>query len=338
MRILRYTIRRVILSVPVLLGVTLVTFFTTRVMPGNPVDRIIHALVATPEMRAAVLARYGYDQPIHVQYVAYLGQISHGDFGLSFTTGHNVFDDISQRLMPTFELTTYSLVVAIGLAIPLGFLAALKEKSIIDHAIRVLCVFGVAAPAFWMAIVLVYTFFYRLHWAAPPIGRISLSVGPPTHITGFYTMDALLTRNWQALFASLGALLLPVATLGLGALAPIARMVRGEALEVMSSDYVRAARALGLNSATILRHHVLKNTLLPVITLIGTIFGYMLGGVVVVESVFSWPGLGFYAYNAAAGSDYPAVQGFVLYTTIVYIIIFLALDILYVFLDPRIRY
>jgi peptide/nickel transport system permease protein len=338
MRILRYIFRRLLLSIPVLLGVTIATFVTTRLMPGSPVERMVHALDATPEQMQALMAHYGYDKPVYVQYVRYLRDITRGDFGVSFTTGKNVFEDINSRLMPTFELTIYSLIVAMGIGIPLGLLAALKQNSAIDHAVRVLSVIGVAAPAFWVAMLLVYIFFAKLHWAAPPIGRLPALMTPPDHITGFYTLDAVISRNWPALRASFRALILPVATLGLGALAPIARMTRNEAVEVMSSRFVITARALGLDRRAVLQHHVLKNTLLPVLTLSGIIFGYLLGGVVVVESVFSWPGLGFYAFNAASGSDYPAVQGFALYTSIIYISIFLILDILYAFLDPRIRH
>jgi ABC-type dipeptide/oligopeptide/nickel transport system permease component len=336
-RVLRYTVRRVLMSVPVLLGVTLVTFLTTRALPGNPVDRITNALVSSDEMRQELLKRYGYDKPVYVQYFSYLKQIAHGDLGLSFITGHNVYDDIRQRVIPTLELTTFALLVAVGLGIPLGLLAGLKQNSVIDHAVRVISVFGVAAPAFWLAMLLVFVFFYKLHWVGPPMGRLPVSVAPPAHITGFYTIDSLLTGNWPALIGSVRVLILPVLTLGLEALAPIARMTRAEALEVLSSSYVQTARALGLSYRTTLRHHVLKNTLLPVITLIGVILGYLLGGVVVTETVFSWPGLGLYAFNAAAGADHPAVQGFVLYVTAAYVLVFLVLDIVYAFLDPRIR-
>lgn len=336
-RILSYLLRRLVFVVPVLLGVTLLTFVTTRLIPGNPIDRIVDAITGE-QARQELIKQYGFDQPVHVQFVRYLRDIASGKFGRSFNTGQDVFDDLRQRVFATLELTFLSMLLAIVIGIPFGVLAALRRNSIIDHLLRVVSVGGVSVPSFWLGIILIYIFFSELRWVPAPIGRISVSLAPPIHITGLYTIDALLTGNWTVFRSAVGSLVLPAVTLGLGALAPIARHTRSAMIEVLRSDYVRMARALGLPTPVIVRHHALKNALLPVITMIGVVFGYQLGGVVLVETVFSWPGLGFYAFQAATGKDYYAIQGFVLYATLVYMLIFLALDALYVLLDPRIEY
>lgn len=323
--------------VPVLLGVSIVSFLLTRALPGNPIDTMV-APWASQGVRDALTQRYGLDQPIYVQYVRFIGNLAHGDLGVSFTTSKPVIHDIADRWSATFELSTCSMVVAIGLGLPLGLVTAWRRNSWLDHVGRVVSVMGVSLPVFWTGIILIYVFFVELGWVPPPIGRIGVLVPGPYRITGFYLIDSILTGNFETAIASLRQLILPVVALAFSAMAPIARMMRSEAIEVLESDYIRAARSFGLPEHTIFLRHVLKNALLPVVTMIALVYGYLLGGVVLAEKIFSWPGLGLYAFNAAVSADYPALLGFTLLMALSYSVVFLALDLVYAFLDPRIRY
>jgi ABC-type dipeptide/oligopeptide/nickel transport system permease component len=219
-----------------------------------------------------------------------------------------------------------------------GLAAAVWRNSVVDHLARLLAVSGVAIPNFWLGLMLIYLFFYLSHVMAAPTGRIDPLINPPLQITGLYTVDALLTLNWTAFVASAGALLVPVIVLAFPAMAPIARITRSSMIEALDSDFARAARSLGIAERTVVMKYCLKSALLPIVTYAGIVYGFLLGGSVLVENIFAWPGLGQYAYNAISSADYPAVQGFILYATTIYILIFLALDVAYVFLDPRIRH
>jgi peptide/nickel transport system permease protein len=333
----RYLLRRLLLVVPALLGVLFITFALTRIIPGNPIDRIVGFFV-TDQRRAEILHEYGLDQPYYIQFVRYMGGLAHGDLGTSFLTSRPVVDDLRQRFPATLELTVYAMVFAVLVAVPLGVAAAVWKDSWVDHLGRMLSVIGVSMPVFWLGLVLVYLFFFRLEVAPPPIGRLEPSVVAPPAVTGLVTIDALLAGELPALWSALRVLALPAFVLGFAAMAPLARMARSGMVEALDSPYVRAARALGLSTRTVVTRHALKNALLPVVTMIAVVFGYQLGGVVLIESIFSWPGLGQYAFNAAANADYPAIQGFILYATTIYILLFLAVDVLYAVLDPRVRY
>ncbi len=328
--------RRLILLIPVLLGVTVVTFTLTRIIPGNPIDLMVSPL-ASQETRDKIAENAGLNDPLWVQYFRYIGGVSRGDFGDSFVTNQPVLDDLTSRFMPTFELTLFAMLLAMLLAVPLGIASAVWQGTWIDHVSRLLAVFGVAMPVFWVSLVAIYVFFFVLHWLPAPQGRISVMIPPPDSITGLFTIDALLTGNWQAFKSSVQSILMPAAVLAFAAMAPLARMTRASMIEALEADYTRAARALGLSEWSIILRHALRNAILPVITMIAIVYGYLLGGVVLVENVFAWPGLGRYVYIAIASSDYPALQGFILYSTSVYVLLFLLVDILYVLLDPRVR-
>ncbi len=328
--------RRLLLLIPVLLGVTVVTFTLTRVIPGNPIDLMVSPL-ASQETRDRIAENAGLNDPIWVQYLRYIEGVSRGDFGDSFVTNQPVLDDLKSRFMPTFELTLFAMLTAIALSVPLGIAAAVWRGTWIDHISRVLAVFGVAMPVFWVSLVAIYVFFFLLHWLPAPQGRIGIIIPPPDRISGLYTIDSLLTGNWKALKSSVQSIILPASVLAFAAMAPLARITRASMIEALESDYTRAARSLGLSESSIVFRHALRNAILPVITMIAIVYGYLLGGVVLVENVFAWPGLGRYVYNAIASSDYPALQGFILYSTTVYVLLFLFVDILYVLLDPRVR-
>ena len=328
--------RRLVLLIPVLLGVTVVTFTLTRIIPGNPIDLMVSPL-ASQETRDRIAENAGLNDPLWVQYAQYIGGVTRGDFGDSFVTNQPVLDDLTSRFMPTFELTLLAMLLAMLLAVPLGIASAVWQGTWIDHVSRLLAVFGVAMPVFWVSLVAIYVFFFVLHWLPAPQGRIGVMIPPPDSITGLFTIDALLTGNWQAFKSSVLSILMPAAVLAFAAMAPLARMTRASMIEALEADYTRAARALGLSEWSITLRHALRNAILPVITMIAIVYGYLLGGVVLVENVFAWPGLGRYVYNAIASSDYPALQGFILYSTSVYVLLFLLVDILYVLLDPRVR-
>lgn len=329
-------VRRLILLIPVLLGVTLVTFFLTHVIPGNPIAELLSPQ-ATPAQRHALFVKFGLDKPIFVQYVDYIWQLLHGNFGTSFVTGHPVLSDLTSRFGATVELTFYAMLLALIVGIPLGILSAVRRGKVIDHVSRVLAVSGIALPVFWTSLMLLYLLYLKAHILPAPYGRINPLVTPPQDITGLYTIDSLLTGNWAALNSAVDQLILPVCVLAFGVMAPIARITRSGMIEALDADYVRAARSLGLSSRKVILGHAFRNALLPLITMVAVLYGYLLGGVVLVENIFAWPGLGQYVFNAITSSDYPAVQGFILYATVIYVFLFLVVDLLYVAIDPRVR-
>ena len=320
-----------------LLGVTVISFVLTRALPGDPVRSMVPAL-ATQDLRDRTTRMYGLDKPLPVQYLRFLKGLVQGDLGVAFTTSKPVVSDLLERFPASLELTTCSMLFAVGLGVPLGLASAAKKGTWVDHLGRVVAVLGVSLPVFWTGIVLIYVLFYLLHWVPPPMGRIELAVPGPDRITGLFLIDSVLTRDFKALVATARNLILPALALGFSAMAPIARMMRSEAIEVLESDYVRAARSLGLPERTILFRHTLKNALLPVATMTALVYGYILGGAVLAEKIFSWPGVGLYAFNAAGSADYPALQGFILLMAIVYTIVFTVLDVISALMDPRIRY
>jgi peptide/nickel transport system permease protein len=334
---LTYIARRLLLLLPVLLGVTLITFALTRIIPGNPIAQLVSPL-ATPEQRQALAHQHGLDQPLIEQYYTYVKGLAHADLGTSFTTNQPVREDLTSRFAATFELTFYAMLLSLLIGVPLGIAAAVWRNGPVDHVSRVLSVTGIALPVFWTGTTLLYLLFTRWHLVSAPYGRIDPAVNPPHQYTGLYTVDALISGNWTALHSAASALLLPVIVLAFGALAPIARMTRSGMIEALESDYVRAARSLGLPGRTVVLRHALANALLPLITIVATVYGYLLGGVVLVENIFAWPGLGRYVFTAITSSDYPSVQGFILYATTIYVLLFLLVDILYIVVDPRLRH
>jgi len=332
----RYVLTRVLLVLPTLFGVTLITFALTYLLPGNPA-LVKAGPLATPEHIAEMERRMGLDQPVHVQYWRYLRGVLRGDFGESATTGRGVLDDFLQRVPATLELTLASMVIAIGIGIPLGVLAAVGRDGPLDHASRLLGVGGVAMPTFWTGLLAVYFFFYHLGVAPPPLGRLSPGVTAPAAITGLYTVDAILTGSGRALASALHQLMLPALTLGFSVMAPVTRMVRATMLEILESDYIKAAWAAGLPRRTIVYGDALRNCMIPVITLIGIVFGFLMAGNVVVEIVFAWPGIGNYAVTSLLTKDAAPIQGFVFFVAVVYVLINLTVDLIYGVVDPRIR-
>jgi peptide/nickel transport system permease protein len=336
MGFLNYLVRRLALVLPTLFGVSLICFFLTYMLPGNPA-MVKAGPFATAEHLAEMEHQMGLDRSVPEQYFRYVTGLFHGDLGESSSTGRPVSQDFIQRLPATLELNLAALLIAIGIGIPLGVLSAVYRDTFIDHVGRVVGITGVAMPSFWTGLLFVYVFFYLLNLAPPPLGRLGSGITPPEHLTGLYVVDSLMTANWIALRSSLNQLVLPAATLGISVMAPVARMVRSTMLEILESDYIKAAWAAGLPRRTVIYGDGLRNAMIPVITILGIVFGFLMAGNAVVESVFAWPGIGNYAVTALMTKDSGPIQSFVLFVALMYVAVNLLVDLAYGLADPRIR-
>lgn len=281
--------------------------------------------------------RLGLDQPLIVQFGRYVADLARGDLGTSLTTGQPVLTEIRTRLPASAELTLLGLLLSVSIAVPLGIFAATRPGSLIDHTCRVVATAGVSLPVFFTGLILIYVFYYIVGWAPAPLGRLDIFYSPPPRVTGFYLIDSAIAGNGEVFFASLRQLILPALTLGVFSLAPIARMTRASMLAVLSSDFIRTARASGLSSFTIIVTYGFRNAMLPVVTTLGMVFSFLLGANVLVEKVFAWPGIGSFAVEALIASDFAPVQGFVLTMAVMYVVLNLLIDILYGLIDPRVR-
>src|SRR5438876_6909339 len=336
MALLRLAGRRLALAVPGLLGVIVLTFLLNRALPGDPAA-FFAGPAATRQAIEEIRARLGLDKSVPEQFVYYVRDLARGDLGTSLTTGQPVLRDLATRLPASLELTLAGLTLAVTVALPLGVLSATRPGSWVDHLARVVTTAGVSLPIFFTGLLLVYVFYYLLGWAPPPLGRLDAFSAAPRAVTGSFLIDSALAGDGAIFLAAARQLVLPTLTLGVFALAPIARMTRAAMLGVLSSDFVRTARASGLSPATVLYTYALRNALLPVVTLLGMVVSFLLGANVVVEKVFAWPGAGSYALEALIASDYAPVQGFVLVMASLYVFLNLTIDIVYGLVDPRVR-
>jgi len=328
--------KRMLLVIPNLIGVVIITFLLTRALPGDPAAYFAGP-AATKEAIEQVRVKLGLDKSLIVQFGRYVADLGHLDLGNSLTTGQPVLTELKNRLPASAELTLFGLILSMVIAIPLGILAAVKQGSWIDHTCRIVTTAGVSLPVFFTGLLLVYVFYFLLGWSPPPLGRLDVFFSPPPQITGFYLIDSLLNRDLATFRAALSQLLLPGFTLCIFSLAPIARMTRASMLAVLASDFVRTARASGLDSRTVVLTYAFRNAMLPVVTTLGMVFSFLLGANVLVEKVFAWPGIGSYAVEALISSDFAPVQGFVLTMAILYVALNLIIDILYGVIDPRVR-
>ena len=328
--------QRLVLSLPAQLGVIVVTFMLMRVLPGDPAVFFASGPSAGQQEVEDLRRQMGLDRPIPVQLIRYLGEIAAGDLGRSLTTGQPVLQDIGRRLPASLELTFTALLTALLLSVPLGVAAALRPGSVVDHAVRMLCTLGVCVPTFVSGLLLIYVFYYLLGWAPDSTARLDIFAPTPPDITGFYLVDFALTGDWDGWRAALAQLALPAFSMALFVLAPLARMTRASMLAVLGSDFIRTAHALGLPRRRIIVGYALRNALLPVLTITGIVFSTMLGANVLVEKVFSWPGVASYALDALLASDYAPVQAFVLLMAIIFVLVNVAIDVLYGVADPRV--
>jgi peptide/nickel transport system permease protein len=329
-------LKRLATAIPSLIGVIVVSFLLTRVLPGDTASYFAGP-AATPQAIAEVRKQLGLDRSLPEQFARYVVDLSHGNLGTSLTTGQPVVTEIANRLPASGELTLLGLLIALGVAVPLGILAAIREGSWVDHLCRIIVTTGVSLPVFFTGLLLVYVFYFQLGWSPPPLGRLDVFYSAPPQITGFYLIDSLIARDFETFRAAFAQLILPAATLAIFSLAPLARITRGSMLAVMGSDFVRTARASGLTAKTVILTYAFRNAMLPVVTTLGMVFSFLLGANVLVEKVFAWPGIGSYAVEALLASDYAPVQGFVLAMAILYVALNLIIDLLYGVIDPRVR-
>ncbi len=332
----RYLGKRLLISLITITGIVIVVFFIVRVLPGDAAT-VRAGPYASEESIQAIRDQFGLNDPLQVQFVDYLRNVASGDLGTSIRTGRPVSEELAQRLPASLELAFYAVLVASLIGIGLGILAAARRDSWVDHFARVFAVFGSSMALFWLGLLLIYFFFYRLRWFPGPIDRLSVGTPAPDRITGFYTIDAALRGRFDVMIEAFRYLVLPVATLSFVLAAPILKMVRSSMLHTLNSDHVRTAKAMGVPWRSVLFRDGLRNALLPVVTAIGIVFGYMLGGNIIVEFLFAWPGVGRYAYNAIQVSDLEALQGFVILVGVLYVMLNVAIDLLYAWIDPRIR-
>lgn len=332
----RYVIRRLLLLVPQVLGVTTIVFFLIRLLPGDPAYMIAGSL-ATKDVIASVRQQLGLDLPIWDQYVIYLGHVAQGDLGRSWLTSSEVTQDIIQRLPATLELVTLALILAFCIALPLGMLTALRPGALIDRLASAYSMLAGAMPDFWWALFLIFILFGKLQLVPAPIGRIDMVLLPPPQATGFYTIDSIIAGDWPALWSALAHLAVPAFTLAFVYAGPILKMARSTMAQALLGNFVQYARASGLPGHMVARY-ALRNALLPVITMTGITYGYLIGGAVLIEQIFAWGGLGQYAVQAITSADYMAVSGVVLTTTVFSLLVYLTVDLLYLAVDPRIRY
>jgi peptide/nickel transport system permease protein len=329
-------LKRLATAIPSLLGVIVVSFLLTRVLPGDTASYFAGP-AATPQAIAEVRKQLGLDNSLPEQFARYVVDLAHGNLGTSLTTGQPVVTEIANRLPASGELTLLGLLIALAIAVPLGIVAAVREGSWIDHLCRVIVTSGVSLPVFFTGLLLVYLFYFQLGWSPAPLGRLDVFYSAPPQVTGFYLIDSLIARDFETFRAAFAQLILPAATLAIFSLAPLARITRGSMLAVMGSDFVRTARASGLTSKTVILTYAFRNAMLPVVTTLGMVFSFLLGANVLVEKVFAWPGIGSYAVEALIASDYAPVQGFVLAMAILYVALNLMIDLLYGVIDPRVR-
>ncbi|HKU93677.1 MAG TPA: ABC transporter permease [Vineibacter sp.] len=328
--------KRFIASLPALLGVVVFTFLLMRVLPGDPATFFASGPNAGQEEIEELRRQLGLDRPIPEQLVRYLYDIATGHLGRSITTGQPVVRDLAERLPASLELSLCGLALALALALPLGIAAALRPGSLIDHGVRFVCTLGVCVPTFVSGLLLIYAFYVLLGVAPDPTGRIDIFAAPPPDITGFLLIDFLLVGDLAGWRAAASQLLLPAITMALFVLAPLARMTRASLMAVLGSDFIRTARSIGMTQWRVVIVYALRNALLPVLTIVGIVFSTMLGANVLVEKVFSWPGIGSYALDALVASDYAPVQGFVLLIAALFVVVNLTIDILYGIADPRV--
>ncbi|MCW2842591.1 MAG: hypothetical protein JWN22_507 [Nocardioides sp.] len=331
----RFLARRLVTTALTLLGIVVVVFFVVRVLPGDAA--VLRAgPYADAERLAQVRADYGLDKPLYEQFLSYMGGIFHGDLGTSTVSGGSVASELFSRLPASLEIGLYAVLLACLIGIPMGVLAAAHRGGWLDRIVRLGVIAASSMAMFWLGLLLIYFFFYRLGWFPAPIARLPADVGPPRHVTGLYTLDALLTGQAGLAWTVARSLMLPVLTLTVALVAPVMKIVRQSMIETLGSDYVRTARAMGVPERHILMRDGLRNALLPVVTAIGIVFGYMLGGNIIVETLFAWPGIGRYAYQSIQNNDLEALQGFVILVGVMYVLLNVVIDICYRLIDPRI--
>lgn len=336
MKLWEYIVRRLILLIPVLVGVTLIVFIISHVIPADPARLFAGGPKASPETIENIRHEMHLDEPLWKQYFYFIGDLIHGNLGKSYIENRPVAECLEDYFPATIELTIMSMLFAVPLGIIGGIISAIKRNSAIDQITRIIAIAGYSMPIFWLALMLQYVFAYQIP-ILPLEGRLDTGMLPPTHITGMYVFDSLVTGNGATLLSAIYHLLLPSFVLGFATMALILRMMRSSMLEVMGMDYIRTARAKGLSEKKVIYKHALRNALIPTVTVLGLMFGGLLGGAVLTETIFNWPGMGRFSVNALLNFDFNSVMGFTVFIAIIFVLANLVVDILYAFLDPRVR-
>jgi len=332
----KFILRRLLLLIPILLGLTVIIFLFIRLLPGDPASAILGER-ATPESLARVREALGLDRPLPEQYWEYVSGLARGDLGSSFLTNRDVVDDFLQRFPATLELTLAAMLFALVLGIPLGMLTAKRRGSWVDNLGTVVSLIGISIPIFFLGLML--KFLFAIYWPIlPDSGRIDLIEYLIPRVTNLMTVDALLAGEWGGFIDALRHLVLPGIALGTIPLAIIMRITRASVIDVLNEDYVRTANAKGLHGDVVDRRHVLRNAMLPVVTVIGLQTGLLLGGAILTETIFGWGGVGKWIYDAVLSSDYQVIQSGVLLLALIFVLVNLIVDVSYALLNPRIRY
>jgi peptide/nickel transport system permease protein len=331
---LRFVVRRLLLLVPILIGLSLLVFLWIRALPGGPAQALLGER-ATDAQIQQIEREYGLDKPVYVQYWRYVKTVGRLDFGQSVTTRRDVTEELKQKFPATVELAVAAMLFSIVFGIPLGFFAAKRYGGVFDNVSLIASLLGVSIPVFFLGIILKYIFAIQLG-LLPTVGRIDVLIDLE-HPTNFYVLDALIAGDIHAFFDTLKHLILPAIALGSIPLAIIARITRAAVLDVQNEDYVRTARAKGMSPGIVDRRHVLRNALLPIVTVIGLQVGFLLAGAVLTETVFAWPGIGTWLVDAIESRNYPVLQGGILFVALVFVLVNLIVDVSYAFLNPRIR-
>lgn len=335
-RAINYLIRRIALAAITLVGISIISFCAVNLLPGDPVASRYPQ--ASASELAAMRSEMGLDRPVYTQYAFYLAALARGDLGWSYNTNTPVSEDLAQRLPASLELSAAGMLFAIVVGVPLGIVAAVRRNRMTDHLARVFSIAALSVPVFWTGLVGIYVFSYGLGWAPAPLGRLPLTVTPPPQATGFLTIDSALAGDGAAFVAALRSLALPAIALGLSLLAPIARIMRSAMLETLEEDYILFARATGAPERDIILRYAFRGALVPVLTIVGYLLGYLVAGNALVETVFSWPGIGRYAVQAMLTSDMAPINAILLILAIAIAATNLLVDLAYAWVDPRIRH
>ncbi len=334
---LKFIGKRLIYLVVMLFGVATLVFILTKLIPGDPVvANLSQRALNDPEIVAAYKAKYGLDQPLLTQYFLYIKNLLQFDLGTSIRTNNPILKELSRCYPATIELALFAIVIAAVFGILFGIISAIRRNSILDQAVRAISVTGVSIPSFWFALLVLYFFYYKLKIFPGP-GRLSNTFSAPATVTGLYVLDSLLEGDIPKALDALSHLILPGTVLAAFTMGLITRTTRSNLLDVMSTDYIRTARAKGLSRGRLIIRHALGNALIPVLTVIGLGLGNLLGGMVLVETIFNWPGVGQFAYESVMSADYPAIIGVALLIALNYMVINTVVDILYGIIDPRVR-
>ena len=330
-------VRRLILMIPILFGMTAIAFAVSRAIPVDPVVAAIGQQASDhPAIVAAYRARWGLDQPLPVQYLTYVGNLLHGDLGDSLYTSRPVLDDLRDYMPATLELATMTILLSVAISVPLGILAAIRRGRIADRVIRLLTLIGVAMPLFWLALLALDIFYLRLGIAPAP-GRLGTDTAPPPTLTGMYTVDSLLAGRLGTFWDAFAHLALPSLIMATWSIGLLTRVTRSGMLSVLPQGFLQTARSKGASEGQVIWHHAWPNAMIPLVTVAGLAYGDLLTGAILVETIFGWPGIGRYAYNAAVNADFTAIMGVTLVFGVIYTLINLAVDVIYALLDPRVR-